>query len=132
VGCWWLPPVIPARDQEDRGPKPAEQIVHETLSQKNPTQKSVGGVAQGVDPEFKPQHSKNPPKKPVLRSLNEIVRIDRCHFTLRLSSACRCACACVRAHACACVSRSTGARLSLLRPQRVVCDSVSSCVSSPF
>jgi hypothetical protein len=34
------------------------QIVQETLSQKNPTQKRAGGVAQGVGPEFKPQNHK--------------------------------------------------------------------------
>jgi hypothetical protein len=34
------------------------QIVHETLSQKNPSQKRAGGVAQGVDPQFKPQYHK--------------------------------------------------------------------------
>jgi hypothetical protein len=35
------------------------QIVCETLSQKNPSQKMAGGEAQGVGPEFKPQYSKN-------------------------------------------------------------------------
>jgi hypothetical protein len=30
------------------------QIVHKTLSQKNPSQKRAGGVAQGVGPKFKP------------------------------------------------------------------------------
>jgi hypothetical protein len=34
------------------------QIVHEILSQKNPSQERVGGVAQVVDPEFKPQYLK--------------------------------------------------------------------------
>jgi hypothetical protein len=32
------------------------QIVSETLFQKSPSQKTIGGVAQGVGPEFKPQH----------------------------------------------------------------------------
>jgi hypothetical protein len=32
------------------------QIVLETLSQKHPSQKRAGGVAQVVDPEFKSQH----------------------------------------------------------------------------
>jgi hypothetical protein len=32
------------------------QIVPETLSQKNPSQKITGRVAQGVGPEFKPQY----------------------------------------------------------------------------
>jgi hypothetical protein len=35
------------------------QTVCKTLSQKNPSQKRAGGVAQGVGPEF----STNPPKK---------------------------------------------------------------------
>jgi hypothetical protein len=37
------------------------QIVHKTLHQKkkNPSHKGAGGVAQGVGPEFKPQHRKN-------------------------------------------------------------------------
>jgi hypothetical protein len=34
------------------------QIVFETLSQKNSSQKRAGGVAQGVGPEFKLQYSK--------------------------------------------------------------------------
>jgi hypothetical protein len=33
-----------------------KQIVHETLSQKNPSQKKAGRVAQDVYPEFKPQY----------------------------------------------------------------------------
>jgi hypothetical protein len=36
----------------------SEQIIHETLSRKNPAQKRAGGVVQGVDPEFKPQYCK--------------------------------------------------------------------------
>jgi hypothetical protein len=32
------------------------QIVLETLSRKNPSKKKAGGVAQGEDPEFKPQY----------------------------------------------------------------------------
>jgi hypothetical protein len=38
------------------------QIVHKTLSQKNPSQKRAGGVAQGVDPEFKPQYHRKKKK----------------------------------------------------------------------
>jgi hypothetical protein len=34
------------------------QIVHKTLSRKNPSQKRAGGMAQGVGPEFKPQYHK--------------------------------------------------------------------------
>jgi hypothetical protein len=39
------------------------QIVCETLSQKNPSQKRVGGVAQGEGPEFKPQYHKKKKKQ---------------------------------------------------------------------
>jgi hypothetical protein len=39
------------------------QIVHETLSQKNPSQKRAGGVAQGIDPEFKLQNAKKKKKR---------------------------------------------------------------------
>jgi hypothetical protein len=39
------------------------QIVHETLSQKNPSQnKRTGGVARGVGLEFKPQYHKQKEK----------------------------------------------------------------------
>jgi hypothetical protein len=34
------------------------QILGKNLSRKYPTQKSVGGMAQGVGPEFKPQNHK--------------------------------------------------------------------------
>jgi hypothetical protein len=40
------------------------QIVHETLSQKNPSQERVGGVAEGVGPEFKPQYHNKREKYP--------------------------------------------------------------------
>jgi hypothetical protein len=39
------------------------QIVHKTLSQKYPTQKSAGGVAQGVGLEFKLQYCKKKKEK---------------------------------------------------------------------
>jgi hypothetical protein len=41
------------------------QIVGETLSQKNPSQKKEGGVAQGVGPKFKPQYHKKQNKTEV-------------------------------------------------------------------
>jgi hypothetical protein len=45
------------RDQEDCGSKQAWKIVCKILFQKNPTQKNrVGGVVQGISPEFKPQY----------------------------------------------------------------------------
>jgi hypothetical protein len=48
------------------------QIVCETLTRKNPSQKRADWVAQGVDPEFKPQYCK-------------IKKGKKCHF-LSLSS----------------------------------------------
>jgi hypothetical protein len=40
-------------------PSQPGQIVRETLSQKNPSQKRTDKVSQGVGPEFKPQYHKN-------------------------------------------------------------------------
>jgi hypothetical protein len=56
-------PSYSGRDQEDHVLKPAQQIVHKTLSQKNLLQKRGGGVTQGVGSEFKPQHCKKKKKK---------------------------------------------------------------------
>jgi hypothetical protein len=43
--------------------KQPRQIVCETLSRKNPSQKKkAGGVAQGVGPELKPQYQKKKKK----------------------------------------------------------------------
>jgi hypothetical protein len=39
------------------------QIVHKTLSGKNPSQKRAGGVAQGIGPEFKLQYHQKKKKK---------------------------------------------------------------------
>jgi hypothetical protein len=61
AGCQWLMPVI--RDQEDCGLKPPGQIVCETLSWKNSSQKRAVGVAQDVGPEFKLQYHKKKKKK---------------------------------------------------------------------
>jgi hypothetical protein len=44
------------------------QIVHETLSQKTPSQTSAGGVAQGVCPEFKPWYRKKKKKRKEVES----------------------------------------------------------------
>jgi hypothetical protein len=59
AGHQWLPPVILATQEAkirrivvQSQPK---QIVLKTLSQKIPTQKRPGGVAQGIGLEFKPQ-----------------------------------------------------------------------------
>jgi hypothetical protein len=58
-GHQWLIPVILATQEEEirriEVQSQHRQIVPKTLSQKNPSQKRAGGVAQDVDPEFKPQ-----------------------------------------------------------------------------
>jgi hypothetical protein len=51
------------RDQEDRGSKPAWANSSQDPISKILNTKRVGGVAQGVDPEFKPQYRK---KKKIL------------------------------------------------------------------
>jgi hypothetical protein len=55
-----LTSVIPAtREAEIRRilvQRQPEEIVHKTLSQKKPSQKRAGGVAQGEGPEFKSQY----------------------------------------------------------------------------
>jgi hypothetical protein len=57
TGFWWLTPIIPVVRRQPG------QIVHETLSKKNPLEKRAGGVAQSVGPEFKPQYHKKKKKK---------------------------------------------------------------------
>jgi hypothetical protein len=57
AGCQGLLPIILATQKAEirriTVKNQPRQIVHKTLSQKNPSQKSAGGVAQGEDPEFK-------------------------------------------------------------------------------
>jgi hypothetical protein len=64
--CQWLSTVILATQEAEIrflvGSQP-RQIVHETLSQKNPTQKRAGGVAEGVGPDFNSQYHKKKKKK---------------------------------------------------------------------
>jgi hypothetical protein len=65
--CQWLSTVILATQEAEIrritvGSQP-RQIVHETLSQKNPTQKRAGGVAEGVGPDFNSHYHKKKKKK---------------------------------------------------------------------
>jgi hypothetical protein len=46
------------RDQEDGGSKTAQANSLRDPSSKKPFTKRAGGVAQGADPEFKPQYHK--------------------------------------------------------------------------
>jgi hypothetical protein len=48
------------------------QIVRETLSQKKISQNRAGGMAQGVDPHFKPQYQKNPKQNKKPNTLNPV------------------------------------------------------------
>jgi hypothetical protein len=59
----WLTPIIPSNQEAEIRrivvQSQPEEIVCETLSQKKTfTTKRVGGTAQGVGPEFKPQNHK--------------------------------------------------------------------------
>jgi hypothetical protein len=51
------------RDQEDCSLKPARANSSRDPISKKPSQKRSGRVAQGVNPEFKPQHHKKKEKK---------------------------------------------------------------------
>jgi hypothetical protein len=59
---WWFMPIILSIQEAEiwkiTVQSHTRQIVHETLTQKNPQQKMAGGVAQGIGPEFKPQYHK--------------------------------------------------------------------------
>jgi single-stranded DNA-specific DHH superfamily exonuclease len=63
---WWLTPVIAATQEAEIRTEvrsQPRQTVYKTLSQKYPSQKRAGGVAQGEGPEFKPQYCKKKKKK---------------------------------------------------------------------
>jgi hypothetical protein len=38
--------------------QPGQIVLWDSISKKNPSQKRTDGVAQGIDPEFKPQYCK--------------------------------------------------------------------------
>jgi hypothetical protein len=54
--CRQLTPVILATQEAEISSKSAWANSSRDPILKNPSQKRTGGVAQGVDPEFKPQH----------------------------------------------------------------------------
>jgi hypothetical protein len=53
------PSYLEGRDQEDCCSKPARTNSLQDPILKNPSQRRIGVVAQGVGPEFKLQHCKN-------------------------------------------------------------------------
>jgi hypothetical protein len=63
---WWVTPIILATQEAEIRRNPAwsqlRQIVHEFLSQKHPTHKSAGGVAQVGERLLKPQYHFPPTK----------------------------------------------------------------------
>jgi hypothetical protein len=68
AGRWWLLPIILATQEAEIRRMQFEaspgKIVCKTLSRKKKkSQKRDGGVAQGVDPEFKPQYCQKKKKK---------------------------------------------------------------------
>jgi hypothetical protein len=59
VAYIWNPSYSRGRDYEDLGSKPDQaNSSQDPISKKNPSQKRVAGVAQGVGSEFKPQYYK--------------------------------------------------------------------------
>jgi hypothetical protein len=63
VAHTYNPSYSEGRDQEDAVQSQPRQIVYETISTKNPSQKWAGGVAPSVGPEFKPQYQEKKKKK---------------------------------------------------------------------
>jgi hypothetical protein len=70
TGCWRRTPVILVTQEAEIRRITVQsqpgQIVHKTLSRKNPSQKMTGGVAQGEGPEFKPQTRKKKERNSVI------------------------------------------------------------------
>jgi hypothetical protein len=69
----WLTPVIPATQEAEITRTTVQSqsganSSQDTISEKNPSQKRAGGVAQGLVPEFKAQYRKK--KKKFLQELN--------------------------------------------------------------
>jgi hypothetical protein len=79
AGHWWLTPIILATQEAEirrvTFRSQTQQMVCETLSRKNPSQKRAGRVAQGVGPEFKPQYQKK--KKSEARSFVQTILRNR-------------------------------------------------------
>jgi hypothetical protein len=79
AGHQWLMPVIPATQEAEIRRTVVQsqpgQIVHKTLPQKYLSQKGTGGLAQGVDPEFKPQYCKRKRKKERKRRKKTVIII---------------------------------------------------------
>jgi hypothetical protein len=48
-------------------------LVHQTLSQKIPSPKRAGGVAQGIDPKFKPRYLKKKKKRKKERNVKHLM-----------------------------------------------------------
>jgi hypothetical protein len=91
VACTCNPSYLGGRDQEDCVSKTTwanSSIVHKTLSQKNPSPKRAGGVAQGEGPEFKsPVLKKKKGRKEDGKAREGIQKCSRNSISLKLQAA---------------------------------------------